>query len=49
MIENQTKYAIFGVHFGSFEIKIWGQSWRLIPIFGSKLQGGGGGQQKVWT
>ena len=22
---------------------------RLIPIFGSKIQGGGGGQQKVWT
>ena len=39
----------FGVHFGSIEIKIWGQSRAIDTYFWIQTSGGRGGQQKLWT
>ena len=41
--------SFFGVHFGSIEIQIWGQSWAIDTYFWIQTSGGRGGQQKVWT
>ena len=39
----------FGIHFGSIDIKIWGQSRAFNTYYWIQTLGGRGRQQKVWT
>ena len=43
------KSKLFGIHFCSIAIKIWGRSRAIDTYFWIQTLGGGGGQQKVWT
>ena len=43
------KSKLFGIHFGSIDIQIWGRSRAINTYFWIQTLRGRGGQQKVWT